>query len=744
MGEISNAKELNRENFTSKYSPEVFDELQLQEIKMGIKSGVDVDTYADPSFFFLQMKEIRLGLEHGIDILEYADVDYDWYQMEEIRVGLEHNLDVSIYAKEEYSFLLMREIRKGLEQGINLLPFVERKFGNSILKQIRHANKCGIIIEKYVMDGFNSDQLEQIWKGIRDNVDIETYLDHNLLGSQMKEIRLGLKKNLDVSNYSDRKYNWMQMREIRLGLEDRLNVIWYADAFFSNKQMEEIRLGLKDGIDIFEYATYMWSATDMRKKRLMQLAGIKKREPVVKATEDTVDYANGLNCMIEVNDSQMEAVIRLKRPFEGSYTREQIMEGLSKEGVVQGILEDVLEDMLEHERYGEDIVIAKGKHKADGKDGYYEYFFKTEIPRLPKVLEDDSVDYQNVEFFETVDKGQKLAVYHPATTGQYGYDVRGNLVMPVRGKDKAKLRIHGVEILDDEVTYISGMDGRVELLGDEISVYPVFTYRGDVTTSVGNIRFNGDIHVTGYVGSGVIIEATGDVVIDGNVEGARIKAGKSVLVRSGVSAANRGSIQAGDNINGKYFEKAKLYAGRNIESNYLLNCEAIAMGKVIISGKKGSISGGVTSAIAGVEASVIGNPVELKTIFEIGENDYYRQKIRGFKANIDERAKELELLLREIKKYQMTRSVEELKELKMYQNLEIALMIKKKEYDQARDDLDQYEEQKNKRIIAVLVGATAFPGCVIKIDDAMTIVSKKVQRIVFRKKGKSVAMYSLR
>ena len=52
MGEISNAKELNRENFTSKYSPEVFDELQLQEIKMGIKSGVDVDTYADPSFFF--------------------------------------------------------------------------------------------------------------------------------------------------------------------------------------------------------------------------------------------------------------------------------------------------------------------------------------------------------------------------------------------------------------------------------------------------------------------------------------------------------------------------------------------------------------------------------------------------------------------------------------------------------------------------------------------------------------------
>ena len=80
----------------------------------------------------------------------------------------------------------------------------------------------------------------------------------------------------------------------------------------------------------------------------------------------------------------------------------------------------------------------------------------------------------------------------------------------------------------------------------------------------------------------------------------------------------------------------------------------------------------------------------------------------------------------------------------MYQNLEIALMIKKKEYDQARDDLDQYEEQKNKRIIAVLVGATAFPGCVIKIDDAMTIVSKKVQRIVFRKKGKSVAMYSLR
>ena len=62
---------------------------QIQEIKEGIVSDVDISTYADPKFDHFQMIQIRLGLENGVDISTYANPKFHSEKMERIRLKLE-------------------------------------------------------------------------------------------------------------------------------------------------------------------------------------------------------------------------------------------------------------------------------------------------------------------------------------------------------------------------------------------------------------------------------------------------------------------------------------------------------------------------------------------------------------------------------------------------------------------------------------------------------------------------------
>ena len=63
------------------------------------------------------MNEIRIGMESGLDVSVYMDPEYSNEQMKQIRYGMEHDLDVSKYADPSISVSEMKEIRQGLEAG---------------------------------------------------------------------------------------------------------------------------------------------------------------------------------------------------------------------------------------------------------------------------------------------------------------------------------------------------------------------------------------------------------------------------------------------------------------------------------------------------------------------------------------------------------------------------------------------------------------------------------------------------
>lgn len=101
---------------------------QLEQIELGIDSGVDISLYSNPKFDDLQMEQIRLGILELLDVSKYAYSKFNYAQMEEIRLGLRNDLDIRYYADRKFSYEQMRQIRLGLLSGINILYYADNKY----------------------------------------------------------------------------------------------------------------------------------------------------------------------------------------------------------------------------------------------------------------------------------------------------------------------------------------------------------------------------------------------------------------------------------------------------------------------------------------------------------------------------------------------------------------------------------------------------------------------------------------
>lgn len=80
-----------------------FNEYQIDEIYNGLKSDIDINNiskYADPKFNVDQMEEIRQGIKAGVDILKYANPMFHQTTLEAIREDLIINKEIEKKKKE--------------------------------------------------------------------------------------------------------------------------------------------------------------------------------------------------------------------------------------------------------------------------------------------------------------------------------------------------------------------------------------------------------------------------------------------------------------------------------------------------------------------------------------------------------------------------------------------------------------------------------------------------------------------
>ncbi len=455
-----------------------------------------------------QRQEIKLGKEEGLDVSIYSNPEFNWLQMEQIRMGLKDKVDASVYADPAYNYETMRQIRLSLYSAIDLIPYLKR--------------------------GFADDDLEEIRFALMNRLPIDKWLQDMMCAPQIHEIRIGLCEDIDITPYANIKYNWLQMKEIRLGLEKKLNVSLYTNHLFNHAQMREIRLGLEAGLDVTSYCSLVYSATDMKEKRQAIInrkrsSGTASPEPQYSAepqktaeggTAQNTDKGKSAVSQDKKEKSSRAASLQ-KKEFSISIeengnkayayipwipgnivTKEDIYKDLERREIVFGIKEDAIADMIDRRRLNEKILIAEGIPAQKGKDGWFEWFVRLDLPRIPAPLPDGGVDYVNIEAFEMVEEDEKIAFYHRAETGISGKNIYGEMIHAENGMELKPIRGIGFTIEPDGCTYRSKMNGKFEFTAGRILITNMLIVREDVTAVTGKLEVDGSVYVVGSVSSG--------------------------------------------------------------------------------------------------------------------------------------------------------------------------------------------------------------------------------------------------
>lgn len=694
---------------------------QIDEINAGVKAGLNTALYAHRDFLSVQMHQIRLGLEEGLPVSLYAKPEFDWFQMEEIRKGLKAGVDVSRYTLPEISYDKMREIRKGLENGMDLTRYLRLDAG--IIRQLRKAKSSGVNLLKYINEGYDADQLDEIRVALEQGVAMDPFLSKEYRSASLAEIRLGLENRVDVSLFAFPFYKWRQMREIRLGLESRVPVEKYAGKLYSWDQMREIRLGLEQGLDVEDYRLLRYTAGEMRKKRIAMLEEIcSEQEALRESRVKSEDF------LFEFSANNMDAYVTVLTQGK-EIRREDLLEILEANNIRKGIREEAVEQLISG-RYGRQaIMIAQGQIPHKGEDGWYEFFFRTNIDRKPKTLSDGSVDYQNIEWFEMVQEGWELAYYHEAKEGTDGYNVSGDVIKARKGQEQRALKGNGFRLEKDRRTYVATMSGMARLEDNELSVTNHMVLE-EVTMATGNVRFDGNVHVLGNITSGTVVEASGDIVVDGNVEAATITSGGSVVLKKGMNSAGRGTIQAGKDVVSRFFESAKVIAKGDIEVDKCLNSQLYANGKIICAR---IIAGGIAQAEKGYRVNHVGNQAGLRTVLKLKVDDTIREENKKVKASIREVQHELELLNNTYKEYKEKFPPEVRCNMEIFAKIENAIFAKKQKYEKLVSLCTEYENAiRVSNESKIIISGQAHEGTILEMNGCRWLANDEYNITVKR------------
>jgi hypothetical protein len=227
--------------------------------------------------------------------------------------------------------------------------------------------------------------------------------------------------------------------------------------------------------------------------------------------------------------------------------KSDILTALSERGITYGIDEETIDCAL-NSKQGGLFVIAKGQAPVDGEDGWLEEKVKTQPENDSKDNSDlTTIDYRERKQIPTVEKGQVLAIIHPAVEGVKGVSIKGEEILPKPARELNIVTQKGTIKLENRI--VANENGRpfIEKRGllFKTKVLPQMVHDGDVDLSSGNITFRGDIEVKGDVTEGMQIQSGGNVTIHQTVNGATIRALQSIHIGGN---ANRSDIASGSHV----------------------------------------------------------------------------------------------------------------------------------------------------------------------------------------------------
>ncbi len=460
------------------------------------------------------------------------------------------------------------------------------------------------------------------------------------------------------------------------------------------------------------------------------------REPVEIGVSKKEVYPHDELVFVDVDDDRMNAVCTFIPPSSKGrlMNKGEIVAAIAHTGVKFGIQEAVIDRYVKNRVYCTEIVMAKGIPVIEGKNAVIKYNFKTKLDSKPKVLEDGSVDFQNLDIINHVNEGDILAVMEPMVEGTPGKDLLGATVLPKKTRKTFMKHGKNIHLSEDGLTMYTEVSGHVGLAGDRVFVSNVYEVPADVGVASGNIEYNGSVVVKGNVINGYSVKADGDIIVDGVVEGATLIAGGQIYLKRGIQGMGKGELIAGGNIVSKFMENCTAKSGQDILADAILHSNVTALGNVTVRGKKGLITGGVIKASADIDAVNIGSSMGTKTELIIGVSDEIMSEYKELEVLMDrikeEQEKYIQIITMCKSKMEAGKATDEL-----IKAAQVAKLQAQKIQVENQEKIDRFRQLKAEihtyRPGKIVVQNNAYPGVELKMGSEMLRLKNEVMHSKF-------------
>ena len=293
--------------------------------------------------------------------------------------------------------------------------------------------------------------------------------------------------------------------------------------------------------------------------------------------------------------------------------------------------------------------------------------------------------------------------------------------------------------------YYASTEGNVTIEGKCLTVTPIYVIEGNLDAATGDVNFHGDVFVQGNVFAGVTVKTTGNITVNGHVETANLFAGKDVILKNGMQGSGNGVIRAGGNVMARFLEQTQVFAGDEINTGALLNCEVEAGHNVVISGNRGTIIGGTVRAVEQISAASIGNRAGVTTQLVIGLDCEFKYKMgeidrlmEEYQNNMTDAARALNRLDYQLKSQPSNPELNQQKAEQMRRKINYQLKLKETATERERL-IDINKRSADGKII---VGGFSYAGCIIIINGVRETLHSEYRDVTYKKSMQEIRIVS--
>ncbi len=356
------------------------------------------------------------------------------------------------------------------------------------------------------------------------------------------------------------------------------------------------------------------------------------------------------DALVYVAKSGLAAWLFLFPPIGNGHpiTYENIQESVLSETVTYGVDAEGILHLPEQPEYFRLFLIARGVAMIPGKDGWTKEYFPHDFEKTLAVNDKGSVDYRSRANMQLIHAGDVIMEAFPPTTGTAGMTVLGSVIPPKNGKEVYLSGGYNTAISEDRMKLQATLDGHLQYRNGVFHVQPLYNVFGNVDYGVGNIEFPGDVHITGDVKNGFIVQAKGNIVIDGMVEGAVIDAGGDVIIRKGVLGDGRAVIKSQRSVTAQFLENCVVYAKDCVSASSILTANVYSDNEIVVRTGRGTIIGGKLSAGYLISATVIGSRSERLTELFVGDFPFVRQQREDLTRILQQTEKDIQAVEKNI------------------------------------------------------------------------------------------------